>query len=111
VSFLITFQGKRVEYFYSLYCKKGFGARPSSAISLDLVELAQKISGSGHFRLRKSMHNYIVLEHDETTISIMRNGEIILEQVPRGDPREVERMISEIFSDLESKYSIPPPDR
>jgi len=33
----------------------------------------------------------------------MRNGEIILEQVPRGDPREVERTISEVFSDLSSQ--------
>ena len=103
MSLLITFQGKRIEYTYELFCKKGFGARPSSAISLDLVGLAQKLSESGYFKLRKSAHNYVVLEHDETTISIMRNGEILLEQVPRGDPREVERTISEIFSDLGSQ--------
>ena len=102
MSFQIAFRGKQIEYFYALYCKKGFGARPSSAISLDLEELTQKLSGSGHFKLRKLAHNYVVLEHDETTISIMRNGEILLEQVPRGDPREVERTISEIFYDLGS---------
>jgi len=103
MSFQIVFQGKKIEYFYNLYCKKGFGARPSPAISLDLAELVQKLSGSGHFKLRQLAHNFVVLEQDVTTISIMRNGEILLEQVPRGDPIEVERTISEIFSDLNSQ--------
>jgi len=99
---MITFQGKQVEYTYTLICKTGFGARPSSAISLDLEELAQKLSGSGHFKLSRFAHHYVVLEHDGTTISIMRNGEILLEQVPREDPSEVEGTIREIFSVLGS---------
>jgi hypothetical protein len=102
MSLPITFQGKRIEYICEPFCKKGFGARPSSAIRFDLEELAQRLSASKHFAIRQVKGNYLVLEYGETIISIMRNGELLLEQVPGGDSREVEMMISVLFSDIEA---------
>lgn len=79
MSFTITYNGQRIEYFCAPYCKKGFGVRPSLAIRFDLREVAQMISGSAHFKLRRTAHNYIIAERGDAVISIMGNGEMLLE--------------------------------
>lgn len=102
MSLTITYRGQRVEYYYAPYCKKGFGARPSPAIRFDLAEVAQRISGSAHFKLRRIAHNYIIAERGEVVISVMGNGEMLLEQIPVDDTKGAEAIVKEFFYALNS---------
>ncbi len=97
MSFEVIFKGKHITYSSILYCKNDFGARPSSEIDLSLQDVASKIQKSSTFKLELVTKSYIVLQRGETTISVMKNGEMLLQNVPRGDPKEAERVVSELF--------------
>jgi hypothetical protein len=60
------------------------------------------ISGSAHFKLRRTAPNYIIAERGDAVISIMGNGEMLLEQIPVDDAKEVEAIVKEFFYSLNS---------